>query len=604
MADLSNQKMTGKPKFTETVHYKGELRIIGQVVNSLNDKEPIGYVIMTEKNQQIKMYTVPQTQILLQKFKFVNAELQNGKIVNTECAMDKLMKFDTHMNVIGNKGIYILAEITTDGKNDGYRAMDYNGRIVDVSENDLLKLSSNVPIINAKVVNKENKQYVSAIKSEFTKIERSKLDQILTKNKNSAADEWRKQRRREKLIYHWAPGVLINATHSSKYNKVQYFPVGMLSYKNKGENHGNMADPLVHFDDIVKIMVKEILPEYLKDDQEKAVLKRILDKYTPLIDREASFYCSGKVGLMEGAQQRNNCLMAIALCQFLLHNPKVVEKVTKCATKIPEDSGYNILRKEGLTTPIFDALAISIQKKYKDDEAKRIEEASREASRGIFNTSEFKTQQQCAQIGFIINEKYKDMEFKTDRGTSYKLKYVGDLMPFVDYEKYVKMANCLGDVLCLAQIEKTNAVDYFDDEEVLQRTEIILAIMSIYRPDIVKEYIEERGDAIRADGMLPCVDFNSATDYKLSPEIKLWYESGFNVFLNDSGHKLPSGGVRRYTKHKVRNAKYINFRSKSAGMACVHTMLTEELAAIVGMITSDRVTPECIEIFIGKLRVW
>ena len=345
MTDLSNQKMTGKPKFTETVHYKGELRIIGQVVNSLSDKEPIGYVIMTEKNQQVKMYTVPQTQILLQKFKFVNAELQNGKIVNTECAMDKLMKFDTHMNVIGNKGIYILAEITTDGKNDGYRAMDYNGRIVDISENDLLKLSLNVPIINAKVVNKDNKQYVSAIKSEFTKIERSKLDQILTKNKNSAADEWRKQKRREKLINIWAPNVLLNATSSSRYNRTQYFPVGLLGYRNKGKYHGNETDELIHFDDYVRIMVKEILPNYLKDEQEKAILKKILDKYTPLIDKEASFYCRGKVGLMEGAQQRNNCLMAIALCQFLLHQSEVAEKVIKNTAKIPEDSGYNILRK-------------------------------------------------------------------------------------------------------------------------------------------------------------------------------------------------------------------------------------------------------------------
>lgn len=33
------------------IHYLGDLRIVGQVVENFSDKEPIGYVVMTEKTQ-------------------------------------------------------------------------------------------------------------------------------------------------------------------------------------------------------------------------------------------------------------------------------------------------------------------------------------------------------------------------------------------------------------------------------------------------------------------------------------------------------------------------------------------------------------------------
>lgn len=105
---------------------------------------------MTEKTQQFKMYTVGQTMVLLQKFKFVNADIQNGKIVNTECSMERMPKFNTSMQVVGNHGIIILGEIVDGTSKIGYRAMDTNARVVDLSEDDLLKCS--MPIINAKIL--------------------------------------------------------------------------------------------------------------------------------------------------------------------------------------------------------------------------------------------------------------------------------------------------------------------------------------------------------------------------------------------------------------------------------------------------------------------
>ena len=93
MSNASNsfkdEAFSSQYQMQEKIHYLGDLRIVGQVVENLSDKDPIGYVVMTEKTQKFKMYTIEQTKALLNKFKFVNAAIENGNITNTECAMSR-----------------------------------------------------------------------------------------------------------------------------------------------------------------------------------------------------------------------------------------------------------------------------------------------------------------------------------------------------------------------------------------------------------------------------------------------------------------------------------------------------------------------------------
>ena len=138
-----DSKLKGKSvQSKERIEYRGELRIIGQIVNSITDTIPIGYVIMVEKTHAIRNASIEQTKILLKKCKFVNAKLENDKIVNTECSMDKLVKFDRNRNVLEKDKLTVLGEIViTDGDfPTSYRILNENGRIVDVSEDDLVKL--------------------------------------------------------------------------------------------------------------------------------------------------------------------------------------------------------------------------------------------------------------------------------------------------------------------------------------------------------------------------------------------------------------------------------------------------------------------------------
>ena len=583
--EFKNETMNGNIKVTEIVSYKGELRIIGQVIDIRDNKTLLGYVIMVEKTRKFKIYTVDQTKILLSRFKFVNAELKDDNITNTECSMDKILKFDSRMNVIDNFGITVLAEIYSGDEAFGYRAMDKTGKIIDIRKEDLLSIvSSGIDLLNAKVVTRGGKSYISGIKDSFTRIDKSTT--TIDKPKElSEADKWRHKIHIDKLVYKWAPKVLRN---SMCVHQTSYFPWGLLAY-HTGKKYDSEH---IHFGKLINIFRTEILSSYVKTKEEAELLKKVLNLYSDKIDKEMDYRSERK--------NQYNKLMAVALCQFLSSDEKFCHEVLRLPRETSSSGLYDELHKQGLTTKSFDALYLRMKKAYKDKET-----TINDSRRKPFDTITFGTTAECAQLGFAINSKDEGIKYTTACGSTYKLKYIGDYID--NYAKYKSMANCLGDVLCLAQIERTIEVDYFTDDEKLARIETILAIMSMYRPDIVKTYLEDNEDKFERYGFLPGLDLNSRIDYKLSKELKIYYESGFNVFLSDQGmygaleHKYYN--QRNYTRYRLKNAKYINYRGLSAGIKCMHDMLYNELAPVVAMITSDNVNTDTLNSIIGCLRV-
>lgn len=579
-SNLSNTTMNGKTKFKEVVKYKGDLRIVGLVINA--DKKTVGYVIMTEKNQQFKMYTEAQTKILLKRFKFVNAELDGDSIKNTECAMNNLMKFNMNMQVVDNQGVTILAKISVNGKQYGYRAMDHNGKIVDLTESEVIKLKQfGTDIINAKIVNKGGKEFVSAIKGEFTQIDKTSITEIKSK-KDSKEFEWRKERRRIKLEQIWCYNIL---RKSLVEYRGSWFPYWAMTYK-----IGNRKEPAdLNFGKTIEIMAKEVVPKYIKTDEHKKILKKLLDKYLSHTDKHR--YPTNK---------KENIMLAVGLAQFvLIDNKELEDRILREPDKLLNYSVYKQLHELGLTISEYEGLMLKMEEAYE------AEKDTKKKERTEFNTITFKTTKECAQVGFAINEKDKGLKYITEAGSKYTLKYVGDYLN--NYNTYKQMARCLGDVLVLAQIERLQKVDYFTEEQKLIREEVMLAIMSLYRPDIVNTYISNNFNRYIDLGMLPGLNLESMTDYGLSPELKIYYESGFNVFLNDSGmsgcEESTRWNTRKYNRKYLHYSDYINLRSLSAGVKSLHTMLYDELAAIVSMITSDRVSVDDVNKVIGNLRL-
>lgn len=170
--------MNGKPigkgtkKVIEKVEYKGEYRIVGTVWNG---KDNVGFAVVDIKTYAMRLFTTVQTRELLTRFKFENAELIANEVKNTECSMDRLIKFDTQNNVIGNAGITILGKLFDDKEKVlGFRVMDANGKVIDISENDIVQLvkRNRFGLINAKSVPTQTGLFISAIKGNFKRIEK------------------------------------------------------------------------------------------------------------------------------------------------------------------------------------------------------------------------------------------------------------------------------------------------------------------------------------------------------------------------------------------------------------------------------------------------
>lgn len=170
------------PKTKEKVEYRGDYRIVGLVEVA---SKHVGYVLADTKTYQIKLFTITQTTELLKQAKFENAELTESGITNTECSMDRLMKFNQQGKVIANKGVTILGRIIDEAETTiGFRVLNQEGHIVNLRADDLLKAvkASNLYVVNGKIVNQGGSTFVSAIKGNFKRIEIEEIPQDVRDN--------------------------------------------------------------------------------------------------------------------------------------------------------------------------------------------------------------------------------------------------------------------------------------------------------------------------------------------------------------------------------------------------------------------------------------
>ena len=610
-------KESFKNKMTETekVHYLGDLRIIGQVVNRLDDTEPIGYVIMIEKTQKFKMYTVNQTIVLLQKFKFVNAEFSYDKIVNTECSMTKLPKFNINMKVIGNFGITILGEIRDGSTKVGYRAMDTNARIVDISEAELLKLVNNNSgtntLINAKIVNRNNTTSISGIKQEFTKIEKSKIAELKPVG-DTPQKKYIKEMHAKKWFNKVLPGIIISAFTGKREILTN------IAYTR--EQRGNMQRLYIDIDRETKIILKEIYENKNKygivlDDKDKDKLSKILKA------RHQSIVYSGE------PLTTDTKVYLVLIAQFILNSD---EKRTYIKDKILSDKklklnsdgrlGNDSLILEAKCSCLVSTQLGSLYKEFvttlenrdKAEELKRLNTGRSMTARDkgrIFTTSTFNTAEEMAQLGFTISEANRGYDYTTKTGFNKTLLYLGDIIQ-KDYDKLKGLARCLGDIVNIAYIEKlisrygdlsktTGWANYNMKKDDIRATiEIIIAISYMFNSVAMKEYVEHtRQEELKLLGIDINYDDIAGIDYQLPRQITLYYTSGFNVFLNDNEY-IVAGYHRDYLVY----AQLINYRQLGIKHNIMHPLLQNDLASVVTMVTSSSCDTETVERLIGQLR--
>ena len=591
--------LNNNTKVREKIHYLGDFRIVGQIVATKSSKAILGYVVMNEKTKKFKAYTVEQTTALIRKFKFVNAELKpNNDIVNTECAMTSMPKYNLNLQVIDNFGVIILGEIVVNDKSAGYRVIDTNGRVVDLRENDVLVLSARgVNILNAKIVNKDSKQYISAIKKEFTKIEKSVIDSgnfKVDEKPLSDTQKWRNERHIANYVTEYFPRALAQL-FTQKYNG--HYNSKLFHFTD--EEYNDQVKIIARKDKEIRIITKEVLVEkngYELSDKDKKLIEQIASEYHNSTEKDKFDIALSK------------------LCQFALTNKEVRETFLKAYMR-----GRNIthVKSDEVDEFIEDGVASEILVSYlkrllhKKQEYEVSHQPKEETSEIAFDTSEFSKGIDMAQLGFVLDRSVKEKfredgyHYITKCGSKVKLKCLEDCFDdFLDdgsgsyiYNTIKGEARCLGDILAVADIEKLTRKlsgaerykwQYISEESVRCMIEIIVAIAYLYDSRSMKTYLEMNNGETKVKieqligRKLPDYEEISSTDYKLDPSIRIYYASGFNVFYKDD--------------------KLFNYRKAHNSVNVYDSRITGELASIVNMVTSDECDGEEIGATISHLR--
>lgn len=607
-------KFGNNVKFTETVMYKGELRIIGTIRKEFKTSSPIlGYVALIEKTKVQKAYTEEQIKSLLRSgiVKFVNARLNNGKVEITECSInslpifDKTLKLNSSTLIILGK-IYLVGKKLTDKTFFKYRVLLVGKGDADLTEQELIKLveDNSLTIANAKIVTRNNKRFISAIKDEFTTIllqketNETETKEPVTKKKANIKNKntrlWRETKYRERVTK-WFEHILLK---SCKARKVKYISISDV------QTQDEKSTSTLNLKRVIKVFTTEILPDYVKTEEDKQLLKEILHtfKISPVL------YSSRAKD--KNTNTDETLLALVALAQFILNDEEKFSVLSSLNKKDCHDAIYNELKQKKLATKKYEKF-IQVRRK-KAGKRDRIDLNNYKTYSGFSSEMlKFDNEYSCNQIGFTLSKNNAGTKIITEFGNRFKLKYIGDLV--TSYNKYMEISNCLGDVLILAQIEKTLELETttWSKDEAIARVEIMLAILSIYRPDIVKVYLENNIERLKEYGWedvesipLNNMDLNNKTDYKLHDDVKVYYASGFNVFLSDiqfrNTNSYMADSFDKLDRYK--DAKYINYRTLPLYEYCEHPMLHNDLGAVVSLITSERVTQEVIERVIGGLR--
>lgn len=584
-------------KVVEKVHYKGELRIIGLIVD-INKKDNIlGYVIMVEKTKMFKAYSVQQTLELMKRFKFVNAELNGGKIIDTECSINRLPLFSSRLEVIGNDGITILGEITVNGeKTNGYRVITTNGKVADLTETDLINLVGNKNLlINAKLVNSNNKTIVSAIKGEFTKIEKEavKVDTAKSEAKKRA-DTWRKNKHIEKIeksAIHVIESAFINDRVSTNVLK---------TYKEKGKS----------------------IP-----DMNKFIKRAIVETFTA-----SRGYSLGnkELELVKGIRnesERNWRIQLVAVCQFVLYNDKNYNKIVSDIVdalyarrtsvrkrfskraKSLKTRYFSLLERDKIASEKISKLVDEVEARLYSLEMKSKSNDKYEADPREFRTTTFTSEHNIEQLGFTMLEQNKNKQITTDYGFNKTLKYLGDCIG-KDYETIKSLSRCLGDVLSIAYIEKLLSVygDTLQQDGYAKRynmrkinirasIQTIIIIAYMYGSKAMQYFLEDNIEvATKLENLgieIPDFEELSTTDYGLDKSIDMYYASGFCVYYKDN---------YTYGSAHLNNAKILNYRQLGVSHDIDHNILTNNLASTVSILAPSSFSSDDIVRVIGSLR--
>ena len=641
-----DRKLPGETR-SEKIEYRGKFRIIGQIIDTQKSNKLIGYLLLNEQTYMFKAFSISQIKALLSKFKFVNAELVDGNIVNIEKAIhgtkvsensfDKLPSYNSRLKLVsdGNKFMVLGRVIENDDDDEDseivkFRIIDANLHIVELDESQLATFSNNgFTCVNGKFVNRQvkvkdpktkstqvvDKCIVSSLKGEFPIISKEKVKDTIEDLKKKPdkdgnvfdddfektedekkAEEYRHKQHIEKLIK-MSPMMLTYGMGLAYGDISKSRKEGQDGFRYRAV-HYRTSEKKWYFKQDARIEVQEIFSKYIKDVKNKALLKKHWDN------------------LVKENKMTNETYYGIA--QFFLYIPGVYEETIKLASRYPRKIKYFLIEQKK-STPYLELknknLLCNRYLELEKELIQMVEEKTpkkeiKEKSKRYIDDSivKFKKASEIAELGFCISEKNDGVKYTTKDDRYFTLKYIGKYIE--DYEKYYELATSFGDLYTIKKMEellkyvnKDSAMQHFDSA--LKYIEVFAILLSIYNPKLFKTYLkklrvyfknlvetpgfeQEKRDVIKfVYSYLKNLDIGKDVDYKLDSKVDVYYRSGYTCFYSDE---------------ESEKDKIINYRAKYGTKSNIkHSLLQTELVPILSILTSDRCSTESIEKYIGRL---
>lgn len=642
-----------------------DLRLIGVIVEKPTDKKYIGYVVMSERTGAKFAYTPEQMVTLLKNTKLVNAVFDktattNGGIVNTECSLDRLIKFNRGLQIIDTHNkLTLFYEICEGEKCLGYRVYSSNDKLINLTEQEILKMMNQTgcELVNGKRVNRDGKEFISGIKCEFRKIQhQSKAKKPTTKDpteetgisKLSGRERENHEKFKVKLMNNCALAIRAMLIDND-------------GLPNTVVKAGGYYQPRK----VAEIFANEIMKDIQMPDSDREKFEKIkaqIPKLTGKVDR------SGKIS-------KANVDMIRALFQFGLFVPEIDMRVKQLAgngklmyvkVRLGEKTSAEIMQEKGIACSklreMIQMVGMLPYNKVMIDELNRKKQLTKyKMERAIKNVpvvnhTTFRTAEEIANLGYAISKNNDGYAYMNPRGGVYKLLFIGRNtgLSDADFNKYAGMAKCFGDIQTVTLIQsfmeslydvrryKYVTRDARDSEIIsivdnimrnglhryihseygdsasdkvekfvavqIAHIEILLALLAMHNKELYNVYLEDKkatGYKV-FDGMVP----KASSAHPLNEKLRLYYESGYSAYYASSHNGVGAFHYAGKYKGKVMQDMYsknpnmvVNyFKMLPAGTPIKHAdfkSLVDEIANL----TSANCTREVIKEKVGILRV-
>lgn len=553
------------------------VRIYATMTDASNNL--IGYILLDEKTGQTKICSSSDVKIMLRQRSFTNADLDGDKIVNTECSMDRLPELKYGKTFNKNAGITILAE-TSDGK---YVAVDQNIRIATLVDKDLIDMNKRgVYLVNVKIVTKDGKPHISAIKKPFRVVQvpeknKPKLNRVEVKPKDSKEKLWIKARHTKKVVNSLKRNLLFYLNGKAD-SGVWNCMASLRVYKETGEGYVSFIDVNKKFS-----IVGTDLVRLTKADEDTINTINLINNQVAKFDLKEMPLCTYNKDA--STIVKVNTLWAYA-AGVMMCNDELRDQVMSYLSRNARSDRSTLRRIKEMTDSKLCSkklrqclmqlgydLKNRVQRMTDNEQKKKEIFAAKE-----YKITNFDSGKAVATLGLAINPSNEGYNMN-----GVKLNYIGKYIEGDGLaEKYKSAASCFGDFCCIADIEKRIHSDMNTRYSKLMTAGALLTMLYTYNPTLAEMYITDHAETDSSDYEFLARYVGSIRDMydedalNLSEPLRLYYNSGFNVYYNDDFNH------RNY----IRQSELINYRRLGAKYIIQHDDM-EEIASLLDKVHTD-----------------